>query len=219
MARKKKPPVKKSPDIIQNENGSVTYFFDAGIDHTVNIGSYVGKWNTYYKNDNAIHMIDEEISISGGDGEITKLVLEKTKAMGGFVSGNTGQLWMYHSPGEIFTPLDLENVRIVPWNIPEVKEPSESYWTGGTNEDKWGKGVDVFIEKTEISVGVHDGDKGIVLSLSRDDALKLIKILQEGTIKADEWDRYLKQEAKKNPDVNEDSVNAETNSQDDDNIY
>ena len=75
--------------------------------------------------------------------------------------------------------------------------------------------VDVFVDEDVMFIGIANEDEHTIRSISRDEAVKLIGLLQEGLTKANEWDRYKK--FRKVSEA-EDSSKAEDTEQDP-NIY
>lgn len=63
----------------------------------------------------------------------------------------------------------------------------ERYWSGSTDNREGAAAADVFVDGSEIRLGVHDGTTGIRIELSTADALKLSGMLTEAAARAEDW--------------------------------
>lgn len=244
MTHKKAKPKKKS-SVTTNPDGNPTLKFNidtaADIDNT-----YLAKKLTaIIQSDGYMHGVQHNVVLKP-DGTIDD---KKTAGLssGGFINtaasandmgtivgqgiadiikGSRGQLWFDQNnhqeiwrnviTGEIWNPSNNSTASTI--NKP-VGEPSERYWSGGTNEDRNKDSVDIFVDRNEMVIGVYRNDSGVTLPINTEDAYLLIKLLQEAIYVSGQWDKYLKQPPPVTGEDDSSEDNTEQSKSEDDNIY
>ena len=208
MTRKKKKGYTPISDTVINPDGSVTISINTGIDASVLSEGWKDRGLTISSRplnvsaqSDWIEVDSEIMDIIGGD---TALIPEYRIARGAV--GPSGVMYM-SGPGATWVTHHI--------NQADPTQPPEKYWSGGTNSDRDGESVDVFVDEDVMFIGIANEDEHTIRDISRDEAVKLIGLLQEGLTKANEWDRYKK--FRKVSEA-EDSSKAEDTEQDP-NIY
>ena len=60
----------------------------------------------------------------------------------------------------------------------------ERHYSGSIRNNQNGPDVDVFVTDGVIRIGVHDGEKGVVLEITNDEAFKIGKMLHSARVVA-----------------------------------
>lgn len=187
--------------VKKNKDGSWTVTIPLTSDRNVIRNFMVDNQNSinFYHDDdfipagNSMVVEDEVVDITGSAQRLG------TISTGGFIySGGNAKadgavrLYMKQPSEEIWHYIgEPVNISVNSFMKIDPDQPKERYWSGGTNEDKGGSGVDVFVDTDTIHLGISNGENNVLLPITREDAVKLYKLLNEAVTKSDQWKAFL----------------------------